>query len=324
MPFISIIIPTHNNEEHIEQAIISCFDSDFDDFEIIVINDASTDSTVAKLELLADKYKDKIKINHSKSNIGPGPARNIGLEQAKGGYIMFLDGDDWFEPDAVKIVAEKLKKVEPDVLMFNHQRVWENGIKVPNLPNRHVNIDYSELDISHPQNKAELIRNIYVPWNKAYKNSFVKKVEAHFPEGLYEDIYWSISLIIKAEKAHYISNLITNYRQRNGSITRSSSPRHTDLIEQYQIVKKYLISVPEHSENYGRKIYESCRAQIFGAIRVGYRLPKDLEKQFMTSSYKLLRDWKKELKIKDIDPMLISLRLKNKILFTALIKLLLK
>lgn len=320
MPFISIIIPTYNNEEHIEQAIDSCFDSDFDDFEIIVINDASTDGTTAKLELLVDRYAGKIKINHSETNIGPGPARNIGLEQAKGEYIMFLDGDDWFEPDAVKTVAEKLKEVEPDVLMFNHQRVWENGVKTANLPNRHVNVDCSELDISTPENRAKLIRNVYVPWNKAYKTSFVKETGTNFPDGLYEDIYWSIILLIKSAKAHYISNVITNYRQRKGSITKSTSPRHIDLIKQYQAVQNFLTGFPEYRENYGRKIYRSCRAQIFGAIRVGYRLPKELEKQFMISSYRLLRNWKKELKLNDIDPVLFSLQLKNKNLFIVLTK----
>lgn len=317
MPFISIIIPTYNNEEHIEQAIDSCFDSDFDDFEIIVINDASTDGTAAKLKLLADRYAGKIKINYSETNIGPGPARNIGLEQAKGEYIMFLDGDDWFEPDAVKTVAEKLKEVKPDVLIFNHQRVWENGVKLVNLPNRHVSVDCSELDISAPEDKSKLIRNIYVPWNKAYKYSFIKKTGTNFPAGLYEDIYWSVSLLIQAEKAHYISNIITNYRQRPGSITQSSNSQHINIITQYKRVRSLLQKYPEDAKKYGKKIYESGKSQIFGVIRVGHRIPQNLEKDFMRSSYHFLKMWRTELNIKKIDIGLIALGVGNRGVFMA-------
>ena len=60
MPFISIIIPTHNNEEHIEQAILSCFDSDFDDLEVIVVNDASTDRTEEKIKKWTENAYPKI------------------------------------------------------------------------------------------------------------------------------------------------------------------------------------------------------------------------------------------------------------------------
>lgn len=317
MPFISIIIPTYNNEEHIEQAIDSCFDSDFDDFEIIVINDASTDGTAAKLELLVERYAGKIKINHSEKNIGPGPARNIGLEQAKGEYIMFLDGDDWFEPDAVKTVAEKLKEVEPDVLMFNHQRVWENGIIIPNLPNKYVTLEMKEQDISKHELRNKIVRNLFTASNKTYKKTYISETDCKFPTGLYEDIYWSIKSFIFAKKAYYIPAIIFNYRQRPGSITRSSDKKHFNILIQYKNVTTLLNKHDKLKKYYGKNIYESAKAQIFGVIRVGYRIPKNLEKNFMRSSYHFLKMWRAELSIKKIDIGLVALGIGNRKVFMA-------
>lgn len=317
MPFISIIIPTHNNEEHIEQAILSCFDSDFDDFEIIVINDASTDKTEDKIRSLQNQFSEKIKIILSEQQIGPGPARNLGLEKVNGEYIMFLDGDDWFEPNAINVVAKKLYEIQPDVLMFNHQRVWEDGTKTPNIPNRYVGLDGNDKNLSHPKDRTAGIRNIYVPWNKAYKKTFIKKENLKFPAGYYEDIFWSVYSITNANTVFYTGKIITNYRQRACSITRSTNEQHIDLIQQYYKTKSFLNNSKAHKKNYGVQIYKSAKAQILGVLQVGYRLPKHLEKEFMLSSYLLLKAWKKELKIRSFDLNLLSLATGNIFLFNT-------
>lgn len=315
MPFISIIIPTYNNEEHIEQAINSCFDSDFDNLEVIVINDASTDGAAAKLELLAEKHKGKIKTSHSEINIGPGPARNIGLEQAKGEYIMFLDGDDWFEPDAVKIVAEKLKEVEPDVLMFNHQRVWENGIQAPNLPNKYVTLKMKEQDISKPITRNKILKNLHCPCNKAYKTIFLKEKCKEFEPGYYEDFSWSIHTVINAENIAFTPSIIFNYRQRNGSITRSNSTKHFDIFKQIQIAKNELAK-NKNKEMYSNNIYMYTRGVLFGIIKTGYRVPKEQNIKFMTQAYQVLKQLRTELNIKKFDIGFYALTTKNLKIFT--------
>lgn len=315
MPFISIIIPTHNNEEHIEQAISSCFDSEFDDIEVIVVNDASTDKTEEKIKNLKEQYPSKLKLITSESQIGPGPARNSGLEQSCGEYLMFLDGDDWFEHNAIYTVAKTLKAQAPDLLMFNHQRVWDNGIKVANIPNKYVELDLSDKDITQPEDRAGAIRNVYVPWNKAYKKEYITKEKLAFPKGYYEDIYWSIYSTIKSDKTYYTGKIIINYRQRTGSITRTNSIQHFNIFDQYSKVKKLLETNNEANKHYGLKIYESCKSQIFGIIRTGYRVPKKLERNFMLRAYKFLNEWRDELQITNLDLDILLLRVGYRPLF---------
>lgn len=291
MPFLSIIIPTHNNEEHIEQAINSCFDSDFDDLEIIVVNDASTDKTEEKIKKLQEQYPSKLKLITSESQIGPGPARNLGLEQASGEYLMFLDGDDWFESDAIQIVEKKLKEIEPDVLMFNHQRTWPDGKKQPNIPNRYVDLSKKEYDLSNHNDRVKGIENIHSACNKCYKRELIELHKMTFTSGYYEDLPWSILLCIKAESFYYIANIIFNYRQRKGSITRSKSKDHLAIFEQFDLIFEKL-KLTQAGKNYQNPIYKYAKNQIFGLYRTNYRLHKNDKKTYLRKTKHALKKWK--------------------------------
>ena len=90
---LSIIIPVYNVEKYLPKCLDSILNQSFKDFEIICINDGSSDNSLKILE----EYKDKRIIIINKENAGSGVARNAGLEIAKGEYIFFVDGDDWLE-----------------------------------------------------------------------------------------------------------------------------------------------------------------------------------------------------------------------------------
>ena len=98
-PLVSIIMPVYNAQTYIEQAINSVIEQTYQNWELIVINDGSTDQTKEKIECLQDKYnKYSISIMNQKEKTGPAKARNLGLQKAQGEYIAFLDADDrWQE-----------------------------------------------------------------------------------------------------------------------------------------------------------------------------------------------------------------------------------
>ena len=98
MTSVSIILPVFNGEKFIKKAIESVLNQSLNDFELIVINDGSTDSTADIINSFEDN---RIRIINQ-SNKGPGQARNNGLKIASGDYIMFLDADDWFCEDALE------------------------------------------------------------------------------------------------------------------------------------------------------------------------------------------------------------------------------
>ena len=99
----SVIMPVYNTEKYVEAAILSVLNQSYTDYELICVNDGSTDGSAHILSA----FMDKIKIIHNDSNKGPHCVRKVGVQNASGDYILFLDSDDWLECDALKILAEE-------------------------------------------------------------------------------------------------------------------------------------------------------------------------------------------------------------------------
>lgn len=315
MPFISIIIPTHNNEEHIEQAILSCFDSDFDDFEIIVINDASTDETENTIEKLLKYKPEVIRLITNKKNLGAGLSRNIGIDKASGEYLLFLDGDDWFEPNAVKTAAISAKKTKADVTIFNHQRAWPDNTKTVNLPNKYTKLGLAEKNLSEIKNRQDAMKNLHTVWNKMYCKKHLKKIKIRFTSGLYQDVLWSVKSLCLAKVAYYNPAILINYRQRQGAVTKTKSNAHFDIFRQLDTVLCFIESNPHIEEHYAKHIFLYCKSLLFGIIKTNYRIKKSDEKKFILNCHKEIKKWRVTLKIKTFDLPWITLRTGNRKIF---------
>jgi len=100
MTAISVIVPVFNNKKYIEHCVYSIINQSLSNIEIILVNDGSTDGSYELLERLSQS-DERIKVIH-KSNGGPGSARNIGIENARGEYVSFIDSDDWVESNFLK------------------------------------------------------------------------------------------------------------------------------------------------------------------------------------------------------------------------------
>lgn len=122
---LSLIIPAYNVEQYIERCIESCEHQDMShsDYEVIVVNDGSTDSTLQIVQQLADKYDNVI--IRTQENQGQSGARNKALGMAKGEYVWFVDGDDYIVPDCLSILYSKAKENNLDALYFILQRHYE-------------------------------------------------------------------------------------------------------------------------------------------------------------------------------------------------------
>lgn len=107
-PLITVVMPAYNSEKHIKKAIDSAFDQDID-LEVIVVNDASTDGTVKVLEEY--RRRDEFTLLNNENNLGVAASRNLGVDNAKGEYVAFLDADDWWEKDKL---SKQLAAMEVD------------------------------------------------------------------------------------------------------------------------------------------------------------------------------------------------------------------
>lgn len=128
MKKISIIIPCFNAASYIEQCISRLASQTYKDFEIVFVDDCSTDETLNLLYSVQSKYKDlDIKILHNDVNLGPGISRNKGIKQAYSKYITFCDCDDWYDYNFLEKMLSLLEKNNADIAFCGYKIVDENG-----------------------------------------------------------------------------------------------------------------------------------------------------------------------------------------------------
>ena len=115
-PAVSIIVPVHNVEAYLEKCLDSLINQTFDNYEIIIVNDGSTDRSKEIAERYKDKYSNIVLINQEQKGVGE--ARNTGIEASKGEYILFVDSDDYIHRDTLKLTYNKSIETQADIVTF--------------------------------------------------------------------------------------------------------------------------------------------------------------------------------------------------------------
>ncbi|WP_103327361.1 glycosyltransferase family 2 protein [Bacteroidetes bacterium endosymbiont of Geopemphigus sp.] len=218
MPKISIIVPVYNVEKYLDKCLRSLVNQSFQDIEILVINDGSTDNSHVIIDKYAALYPHLIK-SIVKANGGLADARNYGLRHAKGDYLMFVDSDDWVEPGLCKEMYDLITRYNAQMGVFN--AIWEDE---SGSVLKKMKFTY------HPDECIDLKKDFSVfneicgyAWNKIFKRKLFKGIE--FPIGrYYEDtviliVFLEVNKLVKTDKAYY------HYVQRPGSITNVSYTR---------------------------------------------------------------------------------------------------
>lgn len=211
---ISVIIPLYNTEKYIEECINSARMQTYENLEIIVVDDGSTDSSGNIADRIATEDK-RINVIH-KENEGVSTARNTGLDAATGEYIAFLDSDDTYDKDALRGLKDILEKEDADLVYGRQRKVNELGL--PNRSDEKFSDNYEVLDQSGFWKSKKNLTGKAVVFVKLYKAFLFEKVR--FPKGcIHEDeaILWKI--ISQCSRIVASDRLVVNYRVRRGSIT---------------------------------------------------------------------------------------------------------
>ncbi|MGW2462222.1 bifunctional glycosyltransferase/CDP-glycerol:glycerophosphate glycerophosphotransferase [Streptomyces sp. NPDC001761] len=244
MPRFSVIVPAYKVQAYLPECLDSVLSQSFPDLELIAVDDRSPDACGAIIDEYAARDT-RVKPVHLAVNQGLGRARNAGLAEAAGDYLVFLDGDDTLTPDALRAVADRLKETgDPDVLVFDYARTYWDGTRVRNRL-------AAELTEQGPapfrlEDRPGLLRVLMVAWNKAYRREFVTEHGFTFPPGYYEDTPWTFPVLLTAESLATLDRVCVHYRQRRrGSILGTTSRSHFDLFEQYDRVFAYVAERPE-------------------------------------------------------------------------------
>lgn len=203
---ISIIIPAYNVDKYIEKCIDSVLKQTYTNFELIVVDDGSTDNTA----FIVDRFESidkRIKVIHKK-NGGLPAARNTGLNVATGKYIMFLDSDDWIEERCCSVALERLVANDADLVIFDYYKEFENKT----IP-YHA---YKESELIYKRNEKNYffiydMRTI-TAWGKIYVRDSIDGIMFDENMKTAEDVDFNYRVYNKVDKVAYIHDMLLHYR----------------------------------------------------------------------------------------------------------------
>lgn len=209
---ISIIVPVYNVEKYLSDCVMSLINQTYKNTEIILVDDGSKDNSGVLCDEFAQKFEN-IKCVH-KINGGLSDARNAGLENVTGEYIMFIDSDDYLPSDACEVMLNAIEDKNADFIVANYINcdedgtLWEKPIfNLEKYKNFKVDIkDYSD---------SFFVMNSSV-CNKIFRKSFLDANNMKFTVGIpAEDAVFTMQCFINSKNVFYIPNVIYYYRQRN-------------------------------------------------------------------------------------------------------------
>ena len=239
MTEISVILPVFNGGRYIKKAVDSVLNQSLGDFELIVVNDGSTDNTSD----IINGFDDERIVLINQENQGPGAARNKGLEIAKGRYIMFLDSDDWFCEDALEIAYMEAGKNNTDISIFQIIKYDSGSYSQNDWFNLNSFDETFENTIFNPHECRDFLFDISVSaCQKIFNRQFLRKINAKFPEGIYfEDMPFFFYTFLKAERISIIKRHLYVRQKHPGSITESVDSKFLDTVPAGQILMDIFI-----------------------------------------------------------------------------------
>lgn len=236
---LSVIVPVYNVEEYLSRCIDSIISQNLNDYEIILVDDESTDNSGEIAERYSKKYE-FVRVIHQK-NKGLSGARNTGLCAANGEYILFVDSDDWLVPNSIGKILQEAQKRRLDVGVADFQYVnCRNEEKVNTIKPYHVEkpIDGREFFLQSLKHKCAL----NCVWKSIYQKEFLIENKLFFREGFnHEDEEWTPRVYFAASYVKDIPVVFYNYYQREDSITNRAqtfTKNSLDLISNCYELKK--------------------------------------------------------------------------------------
>lgn len=198
--FISIIIPCFNLEDHIDKCLYSIFNQDFVDYEIILVDDKSTDNTLSILKKYERIY-DHVTVLETEGR-NAGVARNYGLKHARGRFLWFVDGDDYLEIDALKNLKKDLGGIEPDVYLIGSSYYDEKTRKSSFIGGKDLTLfsRYGNGEVLGDEDRIKLLYLAGFPWNKIFSHKFIRNNNIKFQDVyIHNDLRFYIEAMLTAQ-----------------------------------------------------------------------------------------------------------------------------
>lgn len=252
MPLVSIIIPVYNVAKYLSHCLNSVLSQNFKDFEILLVNDGSTDTS----DKICNEYAEKdnrIRVFH-KENGGLSSARNYGLKKSNGKYVIFLDSDDfWSNDDILLSFFHKAEDNNLDVVRGEYYNVDSNGflLYTPKIPRFKLSL-VNNIMSSYEMMKY-VIGDSFFPWLFFYKKDSINKLFFDENRKFQEDIDFEIRYFSQELKCGYLPIQFYAYRHRANSII--STPRLINLSDSFSLTDVFY--------EYAHKVKDKRLSQLY-------------------------------------------------------------
>jgi len=232
---ITVIVPVYNTSFYLEKCLDSILAQTFKSFEVVCVDDASTDDSWAKLKAYAAQ-DGRIRIVQHEKNLGLGGARNTALKLARGEYVASVDSDDYIAKDMLEVLYNAAQTEGACIVVCGFQRVREDGalLKAQRFQRKNIINDNNSIDIFSTCNPAF--------WNKLWRTDLFTGNEIFFPDYVfYQDLATTPRILSRAKKITFISDCPYFYLIREGSATYSHTAKHVvDYFTVFGILRQFL------------------------------------------------------------------------------------
>ena len=225
---LSIIVPVYNmaSDGKLEYCMDSLINQSIEDYEIIAVDDCSTDDSFGILQQYESRFPNKVHAIHSEINRHQGGAKNIGLRMAKGDWIGFIDSDDWITPDMYQRLINRAEETGADLVGCDYCLTNEHSMKIGQIVPNNKKEQSGILDV---QKKRSLILDGGSLVVKIFRRSMIIENELWFPENIfYEDNALGNSYLVLAKHFEYIEEPMYFYYQHNASTVHTISPKRCE------------------------------------------------------------------------------------------------
>lgn len=298
MPSLSIIIPVYQAKDYIGKCIKSILGQSFSDFELLLVDDGSSDGSGAICRDFAKK-DERVKYIYQE-NQGVSSARNAGLDHAAGEYITFVDADDWVENYAFQAYMDVLKKNSVDILWHGSMKdVWRDGKKKSSPKGRPaVEGEFSKESMKSyiMEQNGEIAVNVF---SYVFKNELLNDITFNINMPYAEDTVFVMQALAKAKRYYLQKNCLYHYNARAGSAAYRWQPKMLDCYEKsfkeislfYEslcLSKKQIneMMAVRAMNGYASLIYNLCLETCTLKINEKWHVVKQARKKFKIDYYK--------------------------------------
>ena len=279
---ISVIIPVYNIQQHLRECLDSVLGQSYPHLQVICVDDGSTDESPAILAQYAQK-DNRVQVIRQQ-NAGPGAARNTGLEAATGEYVIFLDSDDWFEPDFLEKMVDTAVREGADVAICRAVEFdTTSGRELPSQWMMKKQYLPGKLAFAPQEMADHLFQFTYgMPWDKFYRRELLTSSGIRYPAlKNSEDLAFVYPTLLAAKRIAVVDEVLIHHRiNRMASVSNSRCGQPEAPYEAFQIVKEYL---EQHQlmDTYRRSFLNW--AMEFLVWHISNMSQRDIQKQYLNT-----------------------------------------